>query len=146
MVSRRSRTTRRRTLKQFVPMLQLLEVTLDEVSVGLIIPRSWVRTHPPHRKGPGQQGYDGPVIKGHDGPTKIVPRECSRLLCSTVFRPDNPSVRSSALRGAEPASTRGHPEAFKRRIDDQVPLGIYQRRSTTTFATFAADWIEVAPL
>ncbi len=37
-------------------------------------------------------------------------------------------------------------EAFKRRIDDQLALGEYRPASTTTFATYAADWIEVWPL
>ena len=37
-------------------------------------------------------------------------------------------------------------EAFKRRIDDQLALGEYRAVSTTTFATYATAWIEVAAL
>ncbi len=37
-------------------------------------------------------------------------------------------------------------EAFKRRIDDQLALGDYRPVSTTTFATYAADWIDTWPL
>jgi integrase len=37
-------------------------------------------------------------------------------------------------------------EAFKRGIDDQLALGSFQRESTTTFATYAKAWIEIAPL
>ena len=36
--------------------------------------------------------------------------------------------------------------AFKRRIDDQLQLGTYQAASRTTFATYASNWIEIAPL
>lgn len=42
--------------------------------------------------------------------------------------------------------TLAEAEAFKRRIDDQLALGTYQAQSRTTFATYATDWIEVAPL
>lgn len=37
-------------------------------------------------------------------------------------------------------------EAFKRRIDQQLALGSFQTESTTTFATYATAWIEVAAL
>lgn len=37
-------------------------------------------------------------------------------------------------------------EAFKRRIDDQLALGSYQATSTVTFVSYAASWIEIAPL
>ena len=37
-------------------------------------------------------------------------------------------------------------ESFKRRIDDQLALGEYRSVSTTTFATYATAWIEVAAL
>ena len=37
-------------------------------------------------------------------------------------------------------------EGFKRRIDDQLALGEYRSVSTTTFATYATAWIEVAAL
>lgn len=37
-------------------------------------------------------------------------------------------------------------KAYKRRIDDQLALGSYQATSTTTFAQYAASWIEIAPL
>jgi integrase len=37
-------------------------------------------------------------------------------------------------------------EAFKRRIDGQLALGRYQATSTVTFASYAASWIEIAPL
>ncbi len=42
--------------------------------------------------------------------------------------------------------TLAEAQAFKRRIDDQVALGTFHRASTTTFATYATAWIEVAPL
>ncbi len=42
--------------------------------------------------------------------------------------------------------TLAEAEAFKRCIDDQLALGSYQRESTTTFATYAKAWIEIAPL
>lgn len=37
-------------------------------------------------------------------------------------------------------------EAYKRKIDEQLALGRFKPQSTTTFATYAADWIEIAPL
>ncbi len=42
--------------------------------------------------------------------------------------------------------TLAEAEAFKRRIDDQLALGAYRPTSTTTFATYAADWIDTWPL
>jgi integrase len=42
--------------------------------------------------------------------------------------------------------TLAEAEAFKRRIDDQLALGDYRPASTTTFATYAADWIDTWPL
>ncbi len=42
--------------------------------------------------------------------------------------------------------TLAEAEAFKRRIDDQLALGDYRPTSTTTFATYAADWIDTWPL
>ena len=42
--------------------------------------------------------------------------------------------------------TLAEAEAFKRRIDGQLALGTYQATSTVTFASYAASWIEVAPL
>ena len=38
--------------------------------------------------------------------------------------------------------TLAQAEAFKRRVDDQLALGNYRPASTTTFATYAADWID----
>jgi hypothetical protein len=42
--------------------------------------------------------------------------------------------------------TLAEAEAFKRRVDDQLALGDYRPTSTTTFATYAADWIDTWPL
>ena len=42
--------------------------------------------------------------------------------------------------------TLAQAEAFKRRIDDQLALGDYRPVSTTTFATYAQNWIETWPL
>ncbi len=42
--------------------------------------------------------------------------------------------------------TLAEAEAFKRRVDEQLALGDYQPISTTTFATYAADWIDTWPL
>ena len=33
-------------------------------------------------------------------------------------------------------------EAFQRPVDDQLALGDYRPTSTTTFAAYAADWVE----
>jgi integrase len=44
----------------------------------------------------------------------------------------------------EAGDTLAEAEGFKRRIDDQLALGSYQRLSTTTFVTYANAWIEVA--
>ena len=38
------------------------------------------------------------------------------------------------------------PEAFKRRIDDQLALGTYRPASTMTFGSYATAWIETWPL
>ncbi len=42
--------------------------------------------------------------------------------------------------------TLAEAEAFKRRVDDQLALGDYRPASTTTFATYASDWIDTWPL
>jgi integrase len=42
--------------------------------------------------------------------------------------------------------TLAEAEAFKRRIDEQLAVGTFRPASTVTFASYAAAWIEVAPL